>query len=134
MGSTREITVVARDRIGLLADITEALSRSKINIDTISAESSSRNAIIRILTRDAQQAKKVLEEVGFKVLDSDALVIGIPDRPGEIAKISRMMADHKINIESLYVMNKEGGETVAAALKTDNYDAARKLLRENKYI
>ncbi|MFH1750109.1 MAG: ACT domain-containing protein [Candidatus Micrarchaeota archaeon] len=134
MGNTREITVIAKDRIGLLADVTETLSRQRINIDSVSVESSSRNAIIRLLVKDPENAVKALEAAKFKVINSDALVVGIPDKPGELAKLSRVLADHKINIESMFVMNKEETSNVLAAIKVDDYPAARKILRELKYI
>lgn len=134
MASTKEITVVAKDRIGLLADVSDILSRDGINIDTVAVESSSRNAIIRLLVSDPVKARKSLEAAGFKVMDCDALVIGIPDKPGELAKVSRLLADSKINIESMFVMNKEGNDTVLAALKVTDYNSARKLLKEKKYL
>ncbi len=129
----KEITVVAKDRIGLLADISETLFNNKINIDSLSVESSDRTAIIRLMLENHSKAKTVLESIGFKVIDTDALVIKLPDQPGELAKISRILADHKLAIESVFILNKEGNQTVIA-IKVDNVDKAKKLLKEKKYL
>lgn len=129
----KEITVVAKDRIGLLADVSEALSEGKLNIESVSVETSSRTAIIRLVMQHADRAKHALEKAGFKVLDTDALVIGMPDHPGELAKVSRLLADGKIRIESVFVLNKEGDKTVLA-LKVDDYDVAKKILKQAKYL
>ncbi|MFH1443084.1 MAG: ACT domain-containing protein [Candidatus Micrarchaeota archaeon] len=133
MDGLKEITVVARDRVGLLADISEILSGRNINIDSVSVETSARTAIIRILVHDTHTAKKTLEAAGFKVVEAGVLVIGLPDQPGELAKMSRILANKKIMIESAFILSKEGEKTVLS-LKVDNYSAAKKLLRENRYI
>ncbi len=133
MGDLKEITVVARDRIGLLADISEALSERKINIESISVETSERTAIIRLILQDSGKAKSILEGKGMKVMNNDCLVVGIPDHPGELAKLSRLLADHKVHIESAYVLDKEGEKTVLA-LKISDYKKAKDLLRKRRYL
>ncbi len=134
MNATKEITVVAKDRIGLLADVSETLAKAGINIDSVSVDSSARDSIIRLVVSDPAKSKKVLEAVGFKVMDTDILVVGIPDKPGELAKISRLMADHKINIDSMLVINKEENGSILVAMKASDYPSARKILRERKYL
>ncbi len=129
----KEITVVAKDRIGLLADISETLSKENVNIESISVETSHQTAIIRLVVKESAVAKKSLEGIGFKVIDCDALVIGLPDHPGELAKLSRYLAENKIDIESVFVLNKEGSKTVLA-LKVNDYEQARNLLRAKKYL
>ncbi|MFH0971669.1 MAG: ACT domain-containing protein [Candidatus Micrarchaeota archaeon] len=133
MDEFKEITVVAKDRIGLLADVSEALSSKNINIDSISVESTNRTAIIRLVVQKTSEAKKALESLGMKVMDSGVLVIGMPNHPGELAKLSRILADQKMSIQSVFVLNKEGEQTVLA-LKVDNYSGAKRILREKRYL
>ena len=78
----REITVVAKDRIGLLADISELLSKNGVNIESVAVETSKRTAVIRVVIRQYEKAKAVLEKGGFKVVDVDVLVVRISEKPG----------------------------------------------------
>ncbi len=128
-GATKEITVVAPDRVGLIADVSEALAESNVNIDSISAESSAGNAIIRIIVAKAAQKKAAatLEKAGFHVVESNMLVVELPDKPGELARVSRRLAENGIGLKNVFILEKERGKTILA-LKVSDYDAAKALL------
>ncbi|MFH1106552.1 MAG: ACT domain-containing protein [Candidatus Micrarchaeota archaeon] len=123
----RELTVVAKDRIGLLADISEVLAAKGVNIDCISVESSARTAVVRMLVEDATAARGVLEGAGFKVIGEQALMLRLKDKPGELAKVARRLADHGIGIENAMLVSRENNETLLAVTTSDNANA-RKLL------
>jgi hypothetical protein len=123
----KEITVVERDRVGLLAEIAEALAAAKINIESISVETSIRNAVIRIIVSDTAKGDKVLKDAGFKVMDSNVIVVKLRDKPGELAKISRLLADKKISVENAYLLEKKGADALLA-LKVSDQTLAKKLL------
>ena len=123
----KEITIVARDRIGLVADISEALAEKSVNIESVNVETAGKTAIVKIVTNEEKKAHKILSKAGFKPIDSNLAVIRMVDRPGELAKITRLLADRKINIESVFMLSKEGRETVLA-LKVSNLEKARKIL------
>lgn len=123
----KEITIVSKDRIGLLADVSQALAEKNINIESVSVETSGRTAIIRIVTNQEKKADSVLENAGFKPVGADVLVVRLVDRPGELAKTTRLLADNRINIENVFLLNKEGRESVFA-LRVSDYQKAKKLL------
>lgn len=125
----RELTIIAKDRIGLMADITEVLGKAGINIEGISAESSKMTAIISLVVDDYEEAVKKLEEKGFKVMGSDIIVSRLKDKPGELAKLSRILADAKVGIDSIVVLAKQGDEAVYA-IKTDDNERAKTLLKK----
>ena len=127
----KEITVVAKDRIGLLADISEMLEKNGVHMESVSVEASNRTAIIRIVTKQYEAAKRILEKQDFKVMDVDILVVKLTENGGELAKLSRALADAKISIENVLMLNKEGNETLFA-LKISNYEGAKKVLK--KYL
>ncbi len=118
-----------KDRVGLLADVSETVAKAGVNIESIHAESSGQQAIIRLLVNAPEKAKKALNKAGFNVLDSSIITIRLPDRPGELARISRLLADAKINIRNIYLVSKSGGEAIDA-LQTDDNKKAKKILRE----
>ncbi len=127
-----EITVFAPDRVGLIADVSEALAESNVNIDSVSVETSGGNAIIRIITpkESEARAKEALERGGFKTFESNVLVVSLPDRPGELASISRKFAEHGINIENVFLLSKQGAKSVLA-FKVSDYDKAKALMEKH---
>ncbi len=124
----KEITVLENDRAGLLADIATLLAEKNINIDYISAHSIADKAAIHIVASDEKKATSALKEAGFQVLSSDTLVITLEDKIGELAKVTRKLADNKVNIEHLQILKQEKGKALIS-IKTDHLKKAEELLK-----
>jgi hypothetical protein len=120
--------VLAKDRIGLLADLSAALGNANINIESISADTIGDKAVIHLVVSDDVKGKEILERKGFIVMSSDALVVRVLDKPGELSKVARVLADAKINIKNVQLLTKEG-EIALYMLKVDNAKRAAKLLK-----
>lgn len=126
----RQLTVVASDRVGLLADVSEVLASKGLNLDSISVETAGKSAIIHLSCPNIPEARKCLKEAGFRVVDEDSVLLRLKDQPGEVARISRLLADKKISIKNMYILDAEGGEKILA-VSTDNNADAKRLLKEN---
>jgi len=124
----KELHVIAPNQPGVLAGISEALGRNHINIESLAAEAMGDSGVIRLITRNASKARQVLEKLGYKVMDTDILVLRLQDRPGELARISTSLGERGVNIENVYLLTKESGSSILA-MKVDNYDAAKQLLK-----
>ncbi len=120
-------TIMVHNEPGALADVCEVMGKNGVNIKTISAEGLGEAGIIRIITEDQESAKKALEKAWYKYTVSKVIPLKLKDKPGELAKVSRKMADSKINIESIYILGKEKGMT-EIAVKVDKPDNAEKIL------
>ncbi len=125
----KEIMILAKDRIGLLADITYILGSARINIEGLSAYTVNDNAVLYLRLKEDKKAKELLEKNGFKVLDANTILVKLVNRPGEMSKIARMLADNKINIHSvLFIGEKEGNHIYA--LVVDQNRKLRTLLKD----
>jgi len=114
----KELSVIAENRIGTLANITEALGGVGINIDAISAYEHGGKAIFRVITSDSMSARKALERVhGVSDLSiSDVITVKLENRPGELGKLTRKMANRGVDLETIYIIGK-GGEYTEVAIK-----------------
>ena len=104
----KSITIVADDRVGLLADISYLLGKAKINIEYINVDVVAKKAVITLTIKDADKAKTMLENSGFKVTELNSLVVKLTDQPGELSKITSMLAEDGINIENAHILSKDG--------------------------
>lgn len=126
----KELTIVEKDRIGLLADVSETLGKARVNIQTIFVDvTRSKQAIIHVVLepRVASRAVKALRKAGFKVMGSDVLIIRTSDKPGELSKVCRLLADYGVNVTNAYSISRTRGEALDA-ISTTNNEKARKLL------
>jgi hypothetical protein len=130
----KELTIVEKDRMGLLADVSATLGKAGVNIQTIFVDvTRSKQAIIHVVLKQrvAVKATKALRKAGFKVMGSDILVLRLRNRPGELSKACRILSDNGINVTNAFSISRKGEEGIDAISTTDNA-AARKLL--NNYL
>ncbi|MEW6329762.1 MAG: ACT domain-containing protein [Candidatus Micrarchaeota archaeon] len=123
----KEVTIVTKNRVGALADVCEALGKFGVNIQAISAQGIGDSGVIRLITTDEKTAQKVLERAGFSVRLGDVLTLKLFDRPGELGKIARKLANAEISIDSVYILGKERGSTEVAITAGKIEEAARAL-------
>ena len=103
----KDLTVILDDRPGTLATLTEALGKAGINIDGLCGFPSEGKGVIHILVQDAAGARRAAEAAGFTVRgEREVLVLDAQDRPGEVGRIARRIANAGVNIDLIYVATK----------------------------
>ncbi len=100
----RDLTIRLENRPGALAEMGEALGSAGVSVEGGGAFLFDGKAIAHFLFADAVAARKALAAKGIEVIeDREVLVQRLnQDQPGQLGKISRMMADAGVNIEVIY--------------------------------
>ena len=125
----KELVIISKDRVGLLADISDALGKAKVNIESVGADVVGLNAVIKIVVSDEKKGKVALELGGFKPVAGDTLVLTLDDRPGELSRVARLLSEDGVNMTNVYMLGKEDGKALVA-VKVDKMVKAKKILRE----
>ena len=99
-----DLTIVLENRPGALADMGETLGRTGVSVEGGGAFVVEGKGIAHFLFEDGAAARRALEESGITVLAvRDVLVQKLKqDQPGQLGKISRLMAEAGVNIEVIY--------------------------------
>lgn len=126
----QDIRVIVPDRPGLLAELTEVLAVSDINVEQIVVESQGNCAVIRMSVENEDEALRVLTGAGYDAVSDAVLLARIEDRPGALAQLSRVLGDAQLNIRSMHHVRREGGQAVVA-ISTDDNERARALIGES---
>lgn len=126
-GSIKQITVVAEDRIGLLADVSYILGKARINIESLSVEVRGSKCIVDLGVKDDKKASTLLSNNGYQVLQPDVMVVKIKDEPNQMAQFTSRLAKEKVRIISMGLITKEGGYDTFA-LQVDHPGKAKRLL------
>ena len=105
----KELDVVAKDRVGLIADMSYILAKNKINIESIDTGGLGETVIVKVgvLSAKYDRAKEALKENGFEVLPPKALIIRTKDEPGTLAEVTRKLADKKVDILEIHLLGKK---------------------------
>lgn len=100
----RDLAIRLENRPGALAEMGEALGREGVSVEGGGAFVIGGSCIAHFLFEDSVSARKALEEKGIVVLeDREVLVQKLnQDEPGQLGKLSRLMAEAGVNIEVIY--------------------------------
>ncbi|MFQ3196341.1 MAG: hypothetical protein ACI8R9_000004 [Paraglaciecola sp.] len=123
----KNITIVTKNYTGLIADITEVLSQARLNIEAIYAEKVESTALVKLKSCDADKAYQVLCDAGYHVVSRAGLLVRVIDESGALAKISRSLAEHKIDIRGINMIEQHDGFNIVAISCSDS-DKAREVL------
>ena len=123
----KQFNVFVDNKIGELARVTEALAANAINIRGLATDRLGPRPAVKVVTDDELSTRKALSRAGLEFEESEVVIVGLIDRPGEVAKVARRAAKAGINISSVFLIGKK--DTPAAlALVTDNPKKAQKAL------
>ena len=113
------IIVMAKNEVGVIADISRVLADNEINIETISTEALDDKGSISLTTNDYDGALRALTEAGFKTVTDDSLLVNLRDEPGALAKVAEKLKQGGVNIQSLQIVDRRGDYTTVAILTDD---------------
>lgn len=123
----KDLTVSLEDKPGTLADLGEALGNAGVNIEGICGLGVEGRGIIHVLVEDAAKARQALEGAGIKVEgEADPIVSEVKssaDKPGELGRMARAIADAGVNVQAMYLATHDRG-----VLVTSDNAKARKAL------
>ena len=110
----KEFDVYVQDKPGELAKVCEMLGSHGVNIRAVASERSTNRPMIKVVTDDETTTKSALLRSGITYDVKDVIAVKMPDRPGELGKVARRLARAMVNVDSIYILNKENGMTEIA--------------------
>lgn len=126
----KQITILSQNRRDLIADVTQILSESGINLDSITGRNFGGQSIATITTKSYGEALSILQEYSdLQVISENALIVRIEDELGSLAKLARRFADAGINIRSVRFVERHDGYALVA-ISTERTEDALDLVKD----
>jgi hypothetical protein len=99
-----DLTIALDDRPGALAEMGEALGRAGVSVEGGGAFVVDGRGVAHFLVEDGPRAATALDEAGIRVArQRDVLVQRLDQsQPGQLGRLTRLMAEAGVNIEVLY--------------------------------
>ncbi|TFG92901.1 MAG: ACT domain-containing protein [Syntrophobacterales bacterium] len=126
-----QISIFLENKPGGLEHVTRVLADADINIRALSLADTSDFGILRLILNDIDSAEKALQGEGFTVRRSYVVAVEIPDRPGGMHSISKVLAEKDINVEYAYAFVERSGENAIIIFRFDDIDRGIDVLLEN---
>lgn len=118
-----EFVVNMENRPGRLAALTEALAAVEVNIEALTAYGTDGEGTVRLIVDDAVATRRILDEAALHYHELTVLAATLPHRPGELARLTRAIADAGVNIDAIYVM-RSNANGIELAIALDEPDSA----------
>ena len=97
-----QISVFLENRPGKLQILTDVLAKNEINMRALSLAEASDFGIVRIIADDLGVASAVLKEEGYIYTITKVLGVVIPDEPGGLNRVLKVLSLSGINVEYMY--------------------------------
>jgi hypothetical protein len=129
----KQLSLFLENKPGHLSSVCQTLADAGVNILTLSMADTQQFGILRLIVRDWEKAKSVLEKAGNVVNVTEVLATEVDDRPGGLVTILKLIEDAKINVEYMYAFTFRHADKAIMFFRLDKPDEAVQVL-EAKHI
>ena len=121
--SITQLSVFVENRTGHLADALGTLADGGVNVLAFAIADTIDYGILRLVVDKVDAAKELLAAADYAVTENSVVCTVIPDEPGVLATIARLVAQSGLGIEYLYL-----GARHSLLLKAEETEQLEKLL------
>ncbi|NLB90682.1 MAG: ACT domain-containing protein [Clostridiales bacterium] len=124
----KQISVFIENSSGRLADFTALLGKENIDLVSLSIGDTTHFGILRAIVADYERAVKIISDAGYTLRLTDVLAVAVPDEPGGLSKVLRILSEEDISIEYLYSFVRNAGKNALIVFRVVELEKASKLL------
>jgi hypothetical protein len=125
----KEISFTMPNKVGLLSEVTTAVAKAKVNITALCAYAMENSAYFMLTVDSNAKAKKALASLGVGIEERDMVEVEMANKPGELQKVAKKIADAGIDIEYMYGTAK-AGKMAPCVLKTSDDQKMIKIINK----
>jgi len=108
----KQLNIFVENRPGRVKTLAQILADNRINIRAFTIQDRGNFGVIKLVVDKPHQAYMVLAEKGLACALKDILAVCIKDQPGNLYKLTTVLAENNINIMDMYGFvtepNKQG--------------------------
>jgi len=124
----KQLSLFLENNPGALSRPVRLLAQAGYNILTLSIADTSQFGILRLILRDGEPARALLEKNGFVVKVTDLVAVGVDDRLAEVLEVVETAG---LNVEYVYALTEKRGGRAILAFRFADPDAALRMLRQH---
>jgi hypothetical protein len=122
----RQLSLFLENRSGQLRFPCKVLGDAGVDVLTLALADTQQFGILRLVVRDFEKGKRVLEQAGVVVNVTELLAVDVPDRPGGLAEVLAGFEQAGLGIEYMYPFAR--GPLATLLFRVEDPDRAEKLL------
>jgi len=100
--NVKQLSVFIENKAGRVSEVTDTLGRAGVSIRGFSVSDTADYGIIRLVLDDPDRGREILHDAGFAVKVNEVVCIDLPDVPGGLASVLKIVSDAGVNVEYVY--------------------------------
>jgi hypothetical protein len=125
----QQLSLFLENRPGRLGAPLEAIAAEGINILTLSLADTEQFGILRLIVREWEQARRILEQAGWVVNLTEVVAVDVLDRPGGLAAALKVIEGAGLNIEYMYAFSLRRADKAILIFRFEDPDRAVEVLQ-----
>ena len=126
-----QISVFLENRKGRLYDICSMLGQGGVNIRALTIAETESFGVLRMVVDKPGEAIELFRKNGVTANQTDVVAAEVPDTPGGLANVLKILSDNDVNVEYMYGFVEKHSENALLVFRFDNPERAAQVLREN---
>jgi hypothetical protein len=123
-----QFSVFLINQPGVLASVTGALAKARVNIVALALMDSGEHGALRIVCDKPDVARDVLSRTHDRWTEAQVLVLNLNNDPGTFADVAEALANEHVNITYAYLSSGAAGGRTTAVFKIADMEKAMKIL------
>lgn len=100
--TVKQLSVFIANEAGRVSEVMGLLGEHNINVRGFSVSDTADFGILRLIVDKPEEALQVLREAGFSEREDEVICIDLPDVPGGLANVLKIVSAAGVNIEYVY--------------------------------
>ncbi len=98
----KQISIFLPNHPGVLVDLTKLLTDHSINLRALTISETTDYGILKIIVDKTSECIQILERESYLTAVTEVIAIEIPDKPGSLHEVIKLLGENEINIDYLY--------------------------------
>ena len=123
-----QLSVFLENKKGRLQEICSLLGQNAINIRALTIAETESFGVLRIVVNDPEKAAGVLKENDITANITQVVAVEVPDKPGGLADVLRVISDNDLNVEYMYGFVEKSSDNALLVFRFDEPEKAGDIL------
>ena len=125
-----QISVFIENKPDTLAHLTDIMAKNSINMRAMMLADTSDFGVARFIVDDSERAEEIIKNADYIVKTTGVIAIEIPDEPGSLNKILKLLADNGRNIEYMYGFTGKKTNSACMIIRTTDIPKTEEVLQK----
>ncbi len=127
----KQVSVFLENKKGSLSGLADILAANGIDLIALSIADTEQYGILRCIMTDMDRGVKALRDAGYVVRITDVLAVCVPDRPGGLSEVLKMMVENDICVEYVYSFVRSTGSHALVIFHLSDIEKGLQVLSDN---